>query len=230
MVFALNRIALISDIHSNFNYLIKVLDRIDQENVDRIYCLGDLVGYYDKPNEVIDLIIKKNILCIKGNHEKYLLDNINYNLKNENIYRIKRQKKIITRNHLEFLDNLPDDIEFFISGKKFYLTHSLPNDCLSYLNDLKILDKKFISQLDYYCYGHTHIPFITYKFGTCIMNPGSIGQPRDFSKKPSYAIVDVDNETSNINKVNVDYKDYCKNLSSKNYPDKLISILKRSKR
>lgn len=53
------KIALISDIHSNLFYFEKVLHEIEKENVDDIYCLGDLVGYYDKPNEVIDLIKKK---------------------------------------------------------------------------------------------------------------------------------------------------------------------------
>jgi putative phosphoesterase len=229
MVFAMSRIAFISDIHSNLTYLEKVLDKIDQDNVDRIYCLGDMIGYYDKPNEVIDLIIKKNISCIKGNHEKYILDVLNYNIENENIYRIKKQKKIITKIHLEFLNNLPDNIQFSLCGKKFYLTHSLPNDCLAYLDDLKKLDKNFISQLDYYCYGHTHIPLITYKYGACIINPGSIGQPRDFSMKPSYAIVDVVNELSNLNKVNVDYKSYSEILSNKNYSVKSINILKKYK-
>jgi len=225
----MSRIALISDIHSNLSYLEKVLDRIDRDNIDKIYCLGDIVGYYDKPNEVIDLIIKKDISCIKGNHEKYILETLNYNLENENIYRIKKQKKIISKSHLQFLKDLPDKIEFTLCSKKFYLTHSLPNDCLTYLDDLNKLDKNFISKLDYYCFGHTHIPLITYKYGACIVNPGSIGQPRDFSRKPSYAVVDIVNEITNFNKVNVDYKSYSETLNNQNYSDKLIKILNRFK-
>ena len=223
----MNRIAFISDIHSNIHYLEKVLDKIEKDNIDKIYCLGDMVGYYDRPNEVIDIMIKKKISCIKGNHEKYLLGELDYNMNNENIYRIKEQNKIITKNNLEFLNNLPDKIEFTSGSKKFYLTHSLPNDCLTYLYDFNKLEKNFISQLDYYCFGHTHVPIVTYKYGTCIINPGSIGQPRDFSRKSSYVIVDSVNETINLNKINVDYKGYSEILNNKNYSNKSIKILSR---
>ena len=49
-------IGVISDIHSNFFYLKEVLQDINNKNLDAIYCLGDLVGYYDRPNDVIDLL------------------------------------------------------------------------------------------------------------------------------------------------------------------------------
>lgn len=225
----MSKIAIISDIHSNLFYFEKVLEVIEKLNVDKIYCLGDLVGYYDKPNEVIELVIKKNIISVVGNHEKYLLGKLNYNSKNESIYGIKNQRKIITKKNLDFLKSLPEKIEFTNNLKKFYLTHSLPNDVSTYVYELKNLDKNFISQYDYYCFGHTHIPVISYKYGTCVINPGSIGQPRDFTRTPSFVIVNLDNDMVSLKKINVNFKKYSKNLINSGYDYRLTNILNRTK-
>lgn len=223
----MKKICLISDIHSNFYYLTKILEEIKKKDIDAIYCLGDLVGYYDQPNEVIELLLENNVTCIKGNHENYLLGSLDYKIEKENLYNIQKQKKIITKYNLRIIEDLPDNIEFVASGKKFYLTHSLPNDCTTYLYDLKKLDKKFISKFDYYCFGHTHIPLITYKYNTCIINPGSVGQPRDYGKRPSYIIIDLKNDFIFLNKVSVSNEKYSKILANKNFSYKLIDILNR---
>lgn len=223
------KIALISDIHANLFYLTKVLEQIEKDQVDNIYCLGDLIGYYDKPNEVIDLIRKKNIICIKGNHEKYLLGELEYNINNEEIYGIKKQRKIITKNNYDFLNDLAENIEVMISDKSFYITHSLPNDSLSYIYDLRDLDKSFLSKYDYYCFSHTHIPIISYQYGTCIINTGSVGQPRDYTAKPSYIVIDIKYDSVVLKKVNVDNQDYLKSLVENKYHNSLIKILNRGK-
>ena len=221
------KIALISDIHSNLFYLEEAIKQIEKEQVDNIYCLGDLVGYYDNPNKVIDLIREKNIICIKGNHEKYLLGKLKYNVNNENIYRIKVHRDIVTDVNLKYLSNLEEELKFKINNKQLYMTHSLPNDCMRYLYNVKNLNKEFTSKYDYYFFGHTHIPMITYQYGTCIVNPGSIGQPRDHTKKPSFAIVNLGKDSVTLNKVTVDIKTYCKGLNHRGYDESLIEILKR---
>ena len=69
------RIAVISDIHGNLYALREVLEDIDNQNIDSIICLGDLVGYGPHPNEVIALIKRRNILCLKGNYDASVVDN-----------------------------------------------------------------------------------------------------------------------------------------------------------
>ena len=63
------KIAVISDIHGNIYALMKALEDIDEQNVDKIICLGDLVGYGPHPNESIALIRRREIPCIKGNYD-----------------------------------------------------------------------------------------------------------------------------------------------------------------
>ena len=223
------KIALISDIHSNLFYLQEVLKRVKKEKVNAIYCLGDLIGYYDKADEVVALLRENNIQSVKGNHEQYLLGISDYNRDNEHIYGIENQKSILSEENMEFLRNLPESLEVSIEGKKFYMTHSLPNNCLQYAYSVKDLDKKFISNYDYYCFGHTHIPMVSYQYGTCIINSGAVGQPRDYTKKPTFALVDLLKDSVTIVKVDVDENEYSKSLLEKGFSEKLIKILQRER-
>ena len=224
------KIALISDIHSNLYYFEEILKAIEKEVlVDNIYCLGDLVGYYDEPNQVIELIKQKNIKCIKGNHDKYLLGELSYDLNRDEIYGIKKQRELLSNENLEFLRNLKDEVVLEINNKKIYMTHSLPNDCEKYLYNLDNLNLEFLKEYDYYFFGHTHIPIVTYHYGTCIVNPGSVGQPRDYTKQSSCALIDFDLEEVKIKKIDQDFDIYTKELKNEQYAVQLIDILKRGK-
>lgn len=219
------KIAIISDIHSNFFYFKKVILEIEKLNIDKIYCLGDMIGYYDEPNKVIELAMNKNIICIKGNHEKYLLGEIDYNNKNKDIYRIENQRRILSKQNLNFLKDLPDFVEEEISNKKFYLTHSLPSDTTSYIRSIHDLDNINLKNYDYYCFGHTHIPLISFHYGMCILNPGSIGQPRDYTQNPSFIIINIEKQRCELYKIDIEISSYIARLKKLNYPESLIKIL-----
>lgn len=221
------KIALISDIHSNFNYLEQVMLQIERMQVNEIYCLGDIVGYYDNPNKVIELLINKKVQCIKGNHEKYLLGQIGYKVEKEEILRVNEQKNILNKNNLEFITNLPDFIKKIINGKVLYFTHSLPDDTTSYIRSKSDLDIINFNNSDYYCFGHTHIPMITYHYGVSILNPGSIGQPRDYTRMPSFIVFNPEKNICELHKVNISISSYTLRLHNLNFPKKLIDILHR---
>ena len=68
------KIGIISDIHGNIYALMRVLEDLHDQKVDTIICLGDLVGYGPHPNEVVSMIRRKNILCIKGNYDASVVD------------------------------------------------------------------------------------------------------------------------------------------------------------
>ena len=65
-------IALISDIHGNFEALKEVLKKIDELGIKEIYCLGDVVGYYSQVNECCDELRRRNVKCVMGNHDWYM--------------------------------------------------------------------------------------------------------------------------------------------------------------
>ena len=223
------RLVLISDIHSNFDYLKNVMDSVKKNRFDKIYCLGDLTGYYDSPNKVINYFRMENIVSIKGNHDKYVLGELEYNEDNDYIYNIKNQKEIISLENLRYLEKLPDDLIIELKGKRFFLTHSLPGDTVNYIKNLDNLPKDFIIGFDYYIFGHTHIPIYSIYHGTYIVNPGSVGQPRDYSRNPSFSIIDIDKDIIEMYRVNVDYIKYISKLKNKQYNQNLVNILQRFK-
>lgn len=221
------KIAIFSDIHANHNFLTEFFKLLDALHIERVFCLGDLVGYYDEPNEVIKSIRYRNITCIKGNHEKYLLGELKYDYKKEHIYNIKLHKKKLTAENLNFLESLPDEIDLNLLNKRFYMTHSLPGDCQTYAYHINKIDKSYLSKYDYYCYGHTHIPLVTYSYGTCILNPGSIGQPRDYTKLPSFIMIDLKENHVSLRKLSVSSDNYINKLIDLKYSTNLIRILQR---
>lgn len=194
------RYAIISDIHSNYNALINVLSDIEKNHVDRIICLGDIVGYGENAEEVVQTIIKKNITCISGNHEKALFNDESYEFMND------RAKRAIDKNYdqlsdesLEYLKLLPD---YWVENNIRFV-HGLPPDSvfdyLSYVVKEEILKlSREYSETITFC-GHTHLNEIVEidhkkvirnkniqfdhdynlnKNHRYIINVGSISQPR----------------------------------------------------
>ncbi len=221
------KIAFISDIHSNLSYFRTIIPSL--ETVDQIFCLGDIIGYYDRPNEVIKTCMDLGIRAIKGNHEKYFFRERKYEREKEHVYGIARQRIEIEEDCVEWLRSLPDHLEITIGRRKLYLTHSLPDDPVTYCYDPRQLDESFTSRYDFYCFGHTHIPSIQYFFGTCIINPGSVGQPRDYTGKPSFVIVDFLNDVCFLHKARVDRESYQAQLAAQQIDQVLIDILERGK-
>ena len=82
------KVAIISDIHGNYEALKAVYEDIKSSNIDGIFCLGDLIGYGPESERVVEFIIDKGIPCILGNHELALFDDAEVNNFNENAYGI----------------------------------------------------------------------------------------------------------------------------------------------
>ena len=223
------KIAIISDIHSNFFYLKYVFQVLESLKIKRVYCLGDLVGYYDEPERVIEFLMSKKIVTLKGNHEKYLLEEAEYPREKEYIYRIQYQRKLLSKKSIHFLKNLKESILFTVNEKKFLMTHSMIGDPIHYCYDWRELAKHIRGDCDVFVTGHTHLPGIIYTDGIELINPGSAGQPRDYTSKPSFAYINTKTMTSSIVKVCVPVNHYVDRLNQLGIPDELSSILTRNK-
>ncbi len=123
-----NKIALITDIHSNLEALSSVLLDIKKKKINIIYSLGDIVGLGNHPKECLDLIIQNNITTILGNAEEYIVlgaDNFDY-LKTRGINRYYNAiwtKKQLTDEQIAYLKKMPHSIELNIGNKKIALCH-----------------------------------------------------------------------------------------------------------
>ena len=130
------RIAVISDIHGNLYALREVLEDIDNQNIDSIICLGDLVGYGPHPNEVIALIKRRNILCLKGNYDASVVDNDYTYIRDTDInsFSLPWTVEELRTSNRYYLDNLPDDLSMNVCGKSIKFVHGSPRKINEYLS------------------------------------------------------------------------------------------------
>jgi len=187
----MSKIAIISDIHSNYTALKTVLDDIKNKNVDKIFCLGDLVTKCANPDLVIDTLQKEADIIIKGNCDDLICNNKKYSW--------SRNK--IGEERLEFLNSLPVYYEFYLSGHLIRLFHASPYDLESIFNpmfsnsntrykdkEIKSVDEMFLNTEflgknendpipDVVGYGHLHTPNLFRYKNKTIFNPGSVGIP-----------------------------------------------------
>lgn len=207
------RIAFISDIHGNYDAFKAVLKDIKKLKVDKVYCLGDIVNYYYEPHKCINILIQKKIKSIKGNHENILFETLK-NKKKRNYYSkiyghsINVNIEKLKRKHLIFLKKLKKRITIKIKDIKIILAHGTPWSLNTYIypnfkNKIKNSLRKY--RADYIFLGHTHIPMnIKINKKTSIINPGSVGQPRNKCNNACWAIFDTENRE--INFIETKYK------------------------
>jgi|Deesub1362A_J573_1020465.scaffolds.fasta_scaffold00078_85 putative phosphoesterase len=194
------RIGIISDIHSNLIALEKVLEKL--ENCDMIVCAGDVVGYYPYFNEVVELLRKERIDSVMGNHDYAV---VNGNFSGMNTY--ARISGTYTRNKLkeenmEWISNLPLKMEF----EKFNLYHGTPSDTndafMVYIfPTFPLIGKILEVEGKNVVVGHTHVQFMKDHGDKFLLNPGSVGQPRDGDSRAAYAILDVEKDKFELGRV-----------------------------
>ena len=191
------KIAIISDIHSNLEALEAVLNHIKTKSIDKIICLGDIVGYGASPNECIELLIKNNVECIKGSHDlnSVTLEKLDF-FNDKAQEALKFTNKVLSEVNKKFLIDLPETIE--LKNKNNFLgVYGSPSGHLyefieANTDEDKIKDLLELQKFDVVAVGHTHIPDIKRFELKVFLNPGSVGQPRNNNTKAQYAILDLD--------------------------------------
>lgn len=222
------KIAFIADVHSNYYSLNIVLEKIKSLNVNHICCAGDMIGYYIDGDAVISRLRQEAVICVKGNHEKYFLNELGYDNAKEYIYNLKTT--LLSPDNLNYIRSLPDEITFEANGRKIYMTHSLPGNCNAYIYNPLTTAIEIPEKTDYYVYGHTHLAGINYSNGVCFINPGSTGQTRDYSQESSFAVLDTTDNMVSIHRCHVDIESYSDKLRKHGIVTEAIDILNRKKK
>jgi len=218
------RLAVISDIHGNFDALTAVLDDIDKSRVEKVVCLGDCIGYGAEPERVIQTLHERDIPSTLGNHEQAVLEPERlawFNpvakdsliktvamLSEETVRIIERFPNVLVSHGCRLVHGFPPDS---VTTYSFELS---PDDVRQVLDNLA----------EPVCFfGHTHdLAMITYDGHTLTdgpldshpvtllpnhqyaINVGSVGQPRDGNNKAKYVIWDRDSATLEVNFVSYD--------------------------
>lgn len=207
--------AIISDIHSNLEAFEAVLKDIDSQNIEQIYCLGDLVGYGPNPLECIDIMMSRATVCLLGNHDQAtLFDPEGFNAAAEQAIfwtrdQLEKPGDPKAAKRWEFLGELPriyrEDDTLFVHG-------SPRNPLNEYVFQDDIYDERKMERIfsvvpQYSFQGHTHVPGIftesreyfspTETEGQYVLtnqkvmiNVGSVGQSRDRDPRACYVVQD----------------------------------------
>lgn len=194
------KIALLSDIHGNSLALKAVLDSVKKHGAERLLIAGDLVGYYFWPKDVLELLAQWDLTLVCGNHE-VMLDKIRKN--SESIINVNNKygtglqlaTEQLGASQLEMLCSLPHSVELNINECKILLCHGAPWDVNQYVysnSEIDVLRRCAIPTFDFIVMGHTHYP-MNVKIGrTLLINPGSVGQPRNYRPGAYWALLNTD--------------------------------------
>ena len=215
------RIAVISDIHANYIALSNCMNHIKKVGIDKIICLGDIVGYYYDPDKCLDLLLDNNVECIKGNHESMLLeilDNPNKLDEYIKIYGngIKIAYEKLNKYHLSFIKNLPEKKNFIFEKINVLIAHGSPwnNNFYIYPNSKDEIYKKLEEYNKSYIFlGHTHHQMFKKVYNTTVVNPGSVGQPRDIGNEAKWLLFETKKNKITFFKTPFDTEDLIRKIN-----------------
>lgn len=196
------RLAFLSDIHSNYIAL-KAVEEDLADKVDKIYVLGDIVGYGPQPSEVIEWVRKNAEAVVQGNHDYSVGTGDTSWLNASAAFAAEWTRKVLGDEQIRYLSSLPLKKTIKVEGKILMMVHGSPDDPLHEY----VFPQTHQSLFDYYlnkekvqilAMGHTHYPFSSETPLGLVFNPGSVGQPRDGDPRASYAILELSSGSTSI--------------------------------
>jgi predicted phosphodiesterase len=241
------RYLIFTDIHGNMEAFQAVLKAVRKKRIDHYIFLGDLVGYGASPNDVIQRILTlKPLSIIRGNHDKAVsgLDSVQ-TFNPIAAAAIFWTKKTITRKNLDFLVRLkqgPDNVQDSIT-----ICHGAPFDEDYYIfGEFDAAEAFSYIRTPVCFFGHTHFPFVyTEKDGNVegtflegntnevklekgtryLINPGSVGQPRDRNPRAAFAVYDSEARTIKFSRVDYDVEEAKRRIIDEKLPPALAERL-----
>lgn len=240
------RILVISDIHANFTALEAVIK--DAGNFDQVWCLGDVVGYGPEPNECINRLREFDHICLAGNHDLAVVGKVAlWDFTQDAREVIFWTRHWLTSINLDWLQSLPDTI--LEVGYDITLVHGSPRDPVwEYITEENVAKSNLDLINTLICLnGHTHLPIIYRKpwddwrvleewprinspihmtLDRMIINPGSVGQPRDEDPRAAYAIIDIETMTFTHRRVQYDVSYVQKLMKQAKFSNRLIRRLR----
>jgi diadenosine tetraphosphatase ApaH/serine/threonine PP2A family protein phosphatase len=234
------RLLIISDIHANLTAFETVL--ADAKGLwDKIWCLGDVIGYGPDPNECVELLRQHDHLSLSGNHDWAVLGKLDINTFNNDAREaITWTRNTLTAENRDYLETLPPTLP----QEPFTLAHASPRHPVwEYILDPATAGANFDHFDTPYCLvGHTHSPVIFVEIeneyplallpeynrqialGTerLILNPGSVGQPRDSDPRAAYALLDTETLIWQFRRVEYAIDDVQARMRQHDLPHRLV--------
>ena len=237
------KVLVMSDIHSNRTALEAVLEAAGP--VGAIWCLGDVIGYGPDPNDCISIIRDlPNLICLRGNHDSAVIgltEKGKFNLSAQVVLEWTADQ--LNPVHRQYLQSLSPQAEI----DQVTLVHASPRDPVwEYIMDVYTATANFEYFSTPYCFvGHSHLPVLYYVKGrkelanvtfvypgdttklpeNSIVNPGSVGQPRDHDPRAAFTIYDTEEHTWTQHRVPYDIAEVQARMTQAGLPIEYIQRL-----
>jgi len=236
------KVALLSDIHSNYHALEAVVRHMRREvRPDQVICLGDVVGYNAYPQEVVQRVMAEKWLCLMGNHDEAVVkEESAQSLRNEAYEVVQWSRSVLERQELRWLAKLPYELE---PHDIYSFRHASFQDQSQWPYVRNAIDARaefaaLQTQIGFY--GHTHRPKVFRQTaqglredlqpdtlqlcpeeGKVLINIGSVGQPRDGDPRASYSVLDLRDQSLVHHRITYDFAAAAEGIRSRGLPRSL---------
>ena len=213
------KVGLISDIHSNRVALEAVLD--DMPPVDELLCAGDVVGYNPSPGECVDAVREREVPTVVGNHDAAVVEGAAFRFNGMAQAGIRHSKDRLDEDQLAWLESLP--AERLECDGRVKVVHGHPDDPKRYSRYTypREFSPGMLDDEDVLVLGHTHVQGVEQFAEGIVVNPGSVGQPRDGDPRAGYAVVDLDALSVETYRVEYDVEAVQEEIEAAGLPDRL---------
>lgn len=229
------KFGVITDIHNNYIALKTVVDKLNQAECDKIICCGDIIGIGPYPEETVQYMMQiPNLIAVRGNHEKYLLDGMpaEYpNIENMGLEEMKHHKwehSLLSTKSIAFLKSLPYKTDFACEGFNISVMHYIMDidGNYNYSNykqnptEQDLADMFADVKSDIILYGHNHCRNIC-KGDKLYINVGSLGCPAQDKNLARAGILKIENGNAEIQPIDLEYdvNSVLDSIDEINYPD-----------
>jgi diadenosine tetraphosphatase ApaH/serine/threonine PP2A family protein phosphatase len=235
-------VAVISDVHANWHALEAVLEEVDREEPDELWCLGDLVGYGPRPNPCCAAVERRAALCLAGNHDLGVLGTIELaEFAGDAAVAARWTRGVLAGGSRSFLESLSP------SGtrERVELFHASPRDPVwEYVLTAEAARAAFeLTEAPLVLVGHSHVPLaitldevldgglasggtdVELGPGRRLLNPGSVGQPRDGDPRAAWLLLDFDAGVASFRRVEYPVEHTQVEIGERGLPDALAQRL-----
>ena len=211
------KIGVITDIHSNLPALKAVMERLDEFNCDQIVCCGDIIGIGPYPEETVQFMLNiPNLIAVRGNHEKYLLEGMPSKYPNEERMSFEEMKhhkwehSLLSPSSVDFLKSLPYRTDTVCEGHSLSVLHYCMDRDGHYIHykpnpsekDLKQMFSNVASEI--VLYDHNHQRNVC-KGDKLYINVGSLGCPAQSRNIARAGVVNIEPGNVEVQTINVQY-------------------------
>lgn len=192
------KVGVLSDIHGNRIALDAVL--ADMPPVDALVCAGDVVGYNPWHGACVDALRERSARTVMGNHDRAVVQNTGFGFNSMATAGVEHARETLTDDQLAWLADLPEERTEFDGRLKLVHGHPDNPDRYTYPEEF---GTHLLEGEDVLVLGHTHVQGHERFEEGVVMNPGSVGQPRDDDPRAAYAVLDL--ETLSVTERRVEY-------------------------